>query len=153
MLLRTCTLALKTRGLPVSYDAGPFPAQIAFTVDKHDGKRDKQQHARHRNGVQPHALNTPVAQHGAKHKGKDHAKVQQAVFQKAALVGDDVIVHVLQRVAQVADTHGRGDAVSMNLAETLDLHTAGKRGKAVGEQVEIATGKMPASKNTVTWRQ
>ena len=90
--------------------------------------------------MQAYALNTPVAQHGAKHKGKDHAKVQQAVFQKAAPVGDDVIVHVLQRVAQVADAHGRGDAVTVDLAEALDLHTAGKRSEAVGEQVEIATG-------------
>ena len=90
--------------------------------------------------MQAHALNTPVAQHGAKHKGKDHAKVQQAVFQKTALVGDDVVVHVLQGITEVADTHGRGDAVSMNLAEAFDLHTAGKRSKAVGEQVEIATG-------------
>ena len=128
MLLQTCTLALKTRGLPVSYDAGPFPVQVALAVDEHDGKRDKQQQTRHDDGVQAHALNTPVAQHGAKHKGKDHAKVQQAVFQKAAPVGDDVIVHVLQRVAQVADTHGRSDAVTVDLAEALDLHTAGKRG-------------------------
>ena len=90
--------------------------------------------------MQAHALNTPVAQHGAKHKGKDHAKVQQAVFQKAAPVGDDVIVHVLQRVAQVADAHGRSDAVTVDLAEALDLHTAGKRGEAVGEQVVTATG-------------
>ena len=109
--------------------------------------------------MQTHALNAPIAQHGAKHKGKDHTKVQQAVFQKAALVGNDVIVHVLQGITEVADTHGRGDAVSMNLAEALDLHAAGKRGKAVGEQVEIAPGikltpsKMTASKNTVTWRQ
>ena len=88
--------------------------------------------------MQAHALNAPVAQHGAKHKGKDHAKVQQAVFQKAAPVGDDVIVHVLQRVAQVADTHGRSDAVTVDLAEALNLHAAGKRGEAVGEQVEIA---------------
>ena len=90
--------------------------------------------------MQAHALNTPVAQHGAKHKGKDHAKVQQAVFQKAAPVGDDVIVHVLQRVAQVADAHGRSDAVTVDLAEALDLHAAGKRGKAVGEQVVTVTG-------------
>lgn len=85
MLLQTCTLALKTRGLPVSYDAGPFPVQVTLAVDKHDGKRDKQQQARHDDGVQAHALNAPVAQHGAKHKGKDHAKVQQAVFQKPRL--------------------------------------------------------------------
>ena len=90
--------------------------------------------------MQAHALNTPVAQHGAKHKGKDHAKVQHAVFQKAALVGDDVVVHVLQRIAQVTDAHGRGDAVTMYLAEALDLHAAGKRGEAVGEQVVTATG-------------
>ena len=70
----------------------PAKTQVALAVDKHDGKRDKQQHARHDDGVQAHALNTPVAQHGAKHKGKDHAKVQQAVFQKAALVGNDVCI-------------------------------------------------------------
>ena len=55
-------------------------------------------------------------------------------------MGDDVIVHVLQRVAQVADAHGRSDAVTVDLAEALNLHTAGKRGEAVGEQVEIAAG-------------
>ena len=88
--------------------------------------------------MQAYALNTPVAQHGAKHKGKDHAKVQQAVFQKAALVGNDVVVHVLQGITEVADTHGRGDAVTVDLAEALDLHAAGKRGEAVGEQVVTA---------------
>lgn len=118
----------------------PAKTQVALAVDEHDGKRDKQQHARHDDGVQAYALNTPVAQHGAKHKGKDHAKIQQAVFQKAAPVSDDVIVHVLQRVAQVADAHGRSDAVTVDLAEALDLHAAGKRGEAVGEQVVTATG-------------
>ena len=111
---------------PIFAGALPAKAQIALAVDKHDGKRDKQQRARHDDSVQPHALNTPVAQHGAKHKGKDHAKVQHAVFQKAALVGDDLVVHVLQRIAQVTDAHGRGDAVTVDLAEALDLHTAGK---------------------------
>ena len=76
--------------------------------------------------MQAHALNAPIAQHGAKHKGEDHAKVQQAVFQKAALMGDDVVVHVLQGITEVADAHSRGDAVTVDLAEALDLHTAGK---------------------------
>ena len=133
----------------------PAKTQVALAVDEHDGKRDKQQHARHDDGVQAHALNTPVAQHGAKHKGKDHAKVQQAVFQKAALVGDDVVVHVLQGITEVADTHGRGDAVTVDLAEALDLHAAGKRGEAVGEPpgIKLTPSKITASKNTVTWRQ
>lgn len=107
-----------------------------FAVNKHDDEGRRKECGRDGDGMEAEPRDAPVAEHGSTNERKDHAEIEHTVFQKAAVMRDDEVVHVLQRGTQVADAHGGCDAMTVYLTEALDLHSAGKRGQAVCRQIE-----------------
>ena len=97
-----------------------------FCPDAHNAERGEQQNGACQNRTLPERPHQRVPAHRPDGEHGDYAVVQAGALEQPEIFFVNRIYKKLGRRAQIADAHSRGDAVSMNLAEALDLLKPGK---------------------------
>lgn len=102
---------------------------------KHQTKTDEQQDTGNPNGFPPQKGNKKTTNSSSQGKQKNDSKISGRFSQQTPVTGMSFRQQGFHTAAQIADTHGTGKGIAIDLAKCLDLHSAGEGDHGVGQQV------------------
>ena len=105
-------------------------------LDKHKKEAYKEQCARDPDGVKGKRADEAASQSGAYGEEEDYAEIVEGFVKKLFIPGQMVSTQGFHAASDIADTHGAGEGVAVDLAEGLDLHGAGKGYHGVGTKIK-----------------
>ena len=108
-----------------------------LSVPEHEAEGSRQKDGARGDSMEAEGGKQARADDGTDDEGEDRAVVEKGRLQVLTLSCVDEIHKVMGAAPEIADAHRRRESPSMELAEGLDLHAAGKRRQAVCQKVEI----------------
>ncbi len=114
--------------------------------NKHEQKDDEKKDAGN-----PQSLHSPERDKNASRacshsKSKDDSKIMEGTMKESLFAGVFVMDKSLDTAPQISNAHGAGILVGVDLAESLNLHGAGKRNQSVSQKIQLCREKSDQKK-------